>query len=172
MDTTYPVVSTNPIIQSRYNAMRDAGESHNMADMLAHRKGPSLVTDTSWWRGYHNGAQFENCPHIGTMRKNAAEHQGVSVNGKVYLGQLAEFPNDPRAWVCGRSDIKRICEERGWGCEGAVETTARRDSPPVADVPVADDIVADRAERLMEADPGLTAELATEQAYLGATGQL
>jgi hypothetical protein len=55
------------------------------------------------------------------MRYMAAEAAGVDTNGRRYISGLARFPNDPEAWVSDLSDVRRVCEQRGYGCEGAVD---------------------------------------------------
>jgi hypothetical protein len=88
-----------------------------------------------------------------------AKAAGVNPRGKVYKGGLADFPGDPRAWVESRGDCIRLAEERGITLEGGInykppETVAPTDW---SDKPyrVADDIIEDRWEDAVEADPGL-----------------
>ncbi len=92
--------------------------------MLASGKPPRAVTDDTFRanQGNANGGQFADDPHVGDFYKSVAAKAGVSTTGKTYLGGLAEYPGDPEAWVDSRGDVKRVCEKRGWGCEGAVTT--------------------------------------------------
>lgn len=123
----WPVVSTVQEIQAEYESMRSAGESHNISEMLAFHKGPTLETDTTFTRGYTTHPFGKRPPNPLAAKKYLAEAKkaGVNINGKRYLSGLARFPGDPQAWVTSKSDIKRLCESRGWGCDGAVKVKAR-----------------------------------------------
>jgi hypothetical protein len=122
----YPIISNDPVLQAEYEAMREAGESHNFAEMAALRAPPgSIGSDRAFLEGHCNGRQFEREPIVGDYYKREAAAAGVDITGKVYLSQLAERPGDPRAWVSGRDDVKRVCEERGWGCQGSVTVAAQ-----------------------------------------------
>lgn len=81
---------------------------------------PAVMTDSVFLEGHANGNQFENTPSLGDFYAREAKAQGVDTKGKVYLSGLASHPGDPRAWVSGRGDVRKVCEERGWHCEGAV----------------------------------------------------
>lgn len=90
--------------------------------------------------GTENGRQFEKTPHIGEYYRKVAESKGQNTKGKKYLSQLADYPGDPRAWVDGRGDIQRLCEEKGWGCTGTVKTK-RRDVEPSKGVDIAPELL-------------------------------
>ena len=87
-------------------------------------------TDAAFLEGHVNGNQFENEPIIGDAYKAEATAKGVDITGKVYLSQLATYPGDPEAWVSGRGDVQRVCEQRGWGCKGSVEVKAQELAAP------------------------------------------
>lgn len=168
----FPEVSDDDLVQARYIAHRLDGDTHMMADMLAHQKPPGSRTDREFLRGHCAGNQFEKTPWIGDIYKRRAEAAGVDITGKVYYGTLAEYPGDPRAWITGRGDAQRLCEERGWGCEGAVNVKMREPANPPAEVAVAEDIVRDHVDRRLEcmepgdrqrADVGEIAHEVTEQ---------
>lgn len=60
--------------------------------------------------------------------------QGGSTTGKVYLSSLAEYPGDPRAWVSGKDDVKRVCKERNLDIvEGSMlhKSDGRKDEKPI-----------------------------------------
>jgi hypothetical protein len=95
--------------------------------MLASQSPPMSNTDREFLEGQHR--QFEKQPRLGDELKRVAELHGQSTTGKIYLGQLARFPGDPEAWVDGRGDVKRICEQRGWSCDGAIQVAARGEAP-------------------------------------------
>ena len=128
--------------QERYDQMRAEGLSHNLAEMFALQCPPGMAgTDSAFLEGHCNGSQFDGQEHIGDMYRAEAAAAGVDVKGKVYLGSLAQYPGDPAAWVSGRGDVKRICEERGWGCRGAVNVKAAEPLETPKDIPIASDIV-------------------------------
>lgn len=134
----------------------EARSRRRLADMLASGRPPRGRTEDTFRANFDaaNGKQFEKTPAMGDYYRRVAESRGCSTTGKVYLSQLADFPGDPKAWVDSRGDVRRVCEARGHGCDGAV-TVARREVEPVQGPAVAEDIVrAEVAERLA-ADPAL-----------------
>jgi hypothetical protein len=148
----WPTISDDPVVQRHYEEMRMAGESHNLSEMLALRAPPMSNTDREFLQGHVNGNQFEGSEDIGDQYKREAEAAGVSTTGKVYLGGLAAFPGDPKAWVAGRGDFQKVVEERGWGCEGAVNVTAPQKAP-IPDIDVADDILDREVGEIVAAHP-------------------
>lgn len=158
----YPIISLSIEVQKAYLEMRDNGVDHKLAEMLALRSPPMSNTDREFWHGKCNGNQFEQTPWVGDAYRRQAEDCGVDPTGKVYISQLADYPGDPRAWVDGRGDVQRICEERGWGSTGSVNVKARNDLAPEPDVAIADDIMQDLVEDKMEASPGISAQEAKE----------
>lgn len=148
-------VSHRALIQARYVAHILDGDSHLMADMLAHAKPPQSKTDREFLRGHCNGSQFEDTPYIGDGYRQMALENGVNPKGKIYLGTLARFPGDPEAWVSGRGDVQKVCEMRGWGCEGSVNVKVREQLNPPKAPALAPDIVQGHVEnQLAMMDPG------------------
>lgn len=145
----YRDVSTDAPVQRAYENMRSSGESHNLSEMLALRTFPGVHgTDSTFMAGTHaQDTPYDN------WRYQAAKEAGVDTNGKRYLSGLARFPNDPSAWVSDSSDVKRICEERGWNCHGLVEVEAPKDIAPTPDVAIAPEIVQDHVEDCLSAYP-------------------
>lgn len=125
---TYETISDNPAIQAEYEAMRAAGESHKMAEMLALQAFPF------------------------GRDENRILMQGKE-SGKFYSSQLARYQGDPRAYVSSASDIRRIAQEDGLIVSGTVNVK-QPEKAPMKSVPIADDIV-DRAVKVEIAkDPG------------------
>jgi hypothetical protein len=68
-----------------------------------------------------------------------ANRAGINVSGKYYAGGLADGrgPADPRAWVSGADDIKRVAMERNLTVSGAVDhkgiPVERAKSKPLSD---------------------------------------
>jgi hypothetical protein len=164
MTEPMPTVSRNPEIQARYERMRHSGESHSMAEMLACRAFPALRgTDSVFLRGKPlGGGQFAGDGIVAKAYAEEAAKAGVSTAGRYYMGKLARFPGDPEAWVSGTGDVKRICEQRGWGCSGQVNVQQPRykDTPSPLGGPyrVADDIVDRHVEQRLAQDPGLASK--------------
>lgn len=135
------------------------GCSPALAEMLATRTFPGTRgTDRAFMQGRHlDGSQFEGLPPIvGRQYVAQAEAAGVNPTGKYYSGTLARFPGDPEAWVDSVGDIKRLCEQRGWGATGAVNiTTPEGDGPSDAPYRVADDIVDEHVGQVLEQRPEL-----------------
>lgn len=156
MPPSYPTVSSSPAIQAFYEQMRRRGESHMIADMLAHQQGPTLKTDTTFFSDNANGKQFANDPKRGERYRKVAERLGGSVKGKKYLSTLAEFPGDPRAWVDTVGDIRRVCEERGYNCEDlGIKAEVKEEPKPVR---LAPDLVDKHVKRYRKQDPKLAAK--------------
>lgn len=128
-----------------------AAAAQRLEAMFASRRAPQSRTDREFLRGHCNGSQFEQHPGLGDHYEKIALASGVDPKGKVYLGSIAEFPGDPRAWVDGRGDVQKVIEERGWQCSGAVNVKAREPLNPPEAVAVAPDIVASHVERELEA---------------------
>jgi hypothetical protein len=133
--------------------MREAGESHNISEMLATQDFPGTRTDREFNQGRCNGNQFEKTPGLGDYYKARAEAAGVNTTGKTYLSGLASFPGDPTAWVSDRHDVLRVCREKGFKCSGAVDYTPP-EAEPIPDVPIAEDIVEREVDAYMANDPG------------------
>jgi hypothetical protein len=132
----------------------EARAARRGAEMLAAGAPPLLRSDNTYLAiaDNANGKQFEGQPAVGDYYRKKAERAGVSTTGKTYLSALAAFPGDPRAWVSDRGDIKKVCEERGWGCDGAVKVKGRQfEHKPVG---LAEDIVKAEVEKALEKEPG------------------
>ncbi len=129
------------------------GCSEKLAEMLALGSPPMSNTDREFLQG-RGGCydQFGANPQIGAYYAKVAKAAGVDTTGKLYLSGLAAFPGDPKAWVTGRGDVKRVCEERGWGCSGAVNMPVRR----VAEVSgggLGEDIIEREVEARLQENP-------------------
>lgn len=111
-------------------------------------------TDSLFWAG----PGFKRKPDIvdKIIRKRAAR-LGISTEGKTYYSQLARktrYGFDPEAFVSNRGDIKRVCEERGYACDGAVTVKGREfEEPP--DCPLAPDLIEEAVDDMLAKDPGL-----------------
>lgn len=107
------------------------GCSPQGAEMLASHQAPSIETDSTFMAGQWNQfGENQNQMNCGRTLAKECRKRGGDPNGKVYLGQLADFPGDPSAWVESRADVKRVCKKKGLGCEGAVNVKAAGESRP------------------------------------------
>lgn len=143
------------------------GEPCKLCDMFAAQRPPQANTDREFLMGNTNGSQFEGGPKApkinglnaaerqGNHYKRVAEKHGQNVKGKKYLRQLAKFPGDPQAWVDGKGDVQRILAKRGWGAEGAVTVQEREPLNPPKEIILAEDIIRDKMQAMIQADPGL-----------------
>jgi hypothetical protein len=103
-------------------------------------KPPCIQSDTTFMAG-----RWES--H--TQHHAALERAGHTTQGKVYLSSLARFPGDPRALVDSRGDVRKICEQEGWNCEGSVNVKGKQ-LPPRESTDVAEDIVQEHVEAEIE----------------------
>jgi hypothetical protein len=151
------MISSDPIIQERYERMVANGVAPRLAETLAFRQAPASKSDREFFAGRRNGEEFtrgKKAEVYGEFLLREAKRHGFNPKGKTYISGLAEFAGDPKAWVDSTGDIVRQCEQRGLDCNGSITV----DSPvvaPKAKPRVADDVVNREAMRLKRLDPGL-----------------
>lgn len=112
-------------VEEFFVKLRSEGATERWAEMCALQKPPGVKgTDRSFMFGRMNNQQLDEMPvdhaqNIVTLAKRA----GINVSGKYYAGGLADGrgPADPKAWVSGADDIKRVAMERNLSVSGAVE---------------------------------------------------
>lgn len=93
-----------------YVQCRKNGCSVSLAKMLALQSPPRDVrTDRTFMAGLQ---PLAGDPKRLIRYRKRAERQGVDVNGAVYMRQLARYRGDPKAWVRGIDDIRRLATER------------------------------------------------------------
>lgn len=137
----YPVISPRADIQGFYEALRDKGQSHNMAEILAFRQPPRpSKTNDQFMAGRRHNDQFNGSP-LGEAYRQIAQAAGVNTHGKYYMPSLAASPGDPEAWVSDIDDAKRLVEKRNLNCEGLIEHKAVDFEQPDKPYEVAEDIV-------------------------------
>ena len=144
-----------------YVRLRREGNGHRFAEMIACQQGPGLKTDVAFFQGQPALAeQFGSAKqlkrYIDVARKN-----GYNPGSRdVYQPGLARFPGDPEAFVPptgGRGYVKRLCEKRGWACEGSVNVPYREplEDPQKQDKPLAEDLIRHRMKVEMKKNPML-----------------
>ena len=156
-----PIVSTEPWIQLHYEKCRLEGTSHKLAEMFAFAQPPMSNSEREFMEGRWN--QFEKTPHLGDAYAAESHSKGISTKGKIYLHSLASYPGDPKAWVSDKGDVARVCEERGWDCDGAVKVRSHALGPKKAGPAVADDIVAAEVPGVLASGQAKTVEEAKEK---------
>lgn len=154
------MVSQDLNVQAFYEVMRENGETHYLAEMLAFQQFPATRSNTDYMRGRLSGDQFGRTPQDQALGRNyrlRANAAGVSTVGKYYFHSVARFPGDPEAWHDSIDDVKRLCEKRGWGMRGytSVDRVDRDEDLVEQPYNPAPDIVAERMASRVAADPGL-----------------
>jgi putative FmdB family regulatory protein len=113
---------------------------------------PQVRTEATFQTGVKlGGAQFGDATR--DFYLNAARAGGVNPEGKKYDPRIAAFPGDPRAWVSNPDDVRRVLEERNWGCTGDM-TVKCEPVEPHKPVGLAPDIVEDLVEDRLAAQFG------------------
>lgn len=151
----WPTVSDDVLQQGFYEIMRERGESHAIAEMLALRQVPGGVSDREFMHGDCNGNQFAQFPTNGDLlAKKYKQLTGrLPPKGAKYMGSLARFRADPEAWVSSRGEVKKLCEKRGWGADGMVKVKEAQPIGEVKKVKLADSIVNRRMKEELAKDP-------------------
>ena len=146
---------------AQYAQMRLNGTAHSLAEMVALQQCAGIETDDTFFQGSKPlYDQFGSQKHLNTFLK-AAKRRGFtpSVNSTYFPG-LARFQGDPEAFVTraqGRSYIRKLCEKRGWACEGGVNVKHREPESDPLDLknckPLGEDIIRNRAMQMAEKNP-------------------
>lgn len=154
----YPIVSRDPARQARYVAMREAGESHNMAEILATGKCPGFTTDDMFIKGRFCSDRGKNGEdELRRIRK--AEAAGVSTTGKEYFSSLADYPDDPTAWAGSRDEVREIARRKGMTVHGMVEYQPPEVEPiPEQPYRVGEDLIRNELDARMSENPGADRE--------------
>jgi hypothetical protein len=147
-------------VEAFFIKLRSEGATERWAEMCALQKPPGVRgTDRSFMYGRMNNQQLDEMPrdhaqNIVTMAKRA----GINVSGKFYAGGLADGrgPADPRAWVSGSDDIKRVAIERNLSVSGAVEHKGVPMERPKSK-PLSDRLTKELMQRERKSHPGMKA---------------
>tara|TARA_Y100000593_G_scaffold73145_1_gene134348 strand:- start:15829 stop:16500 length:672 start_codon:yes stop_codon:yes gene_type:complete len=123
-DIPRDIANAGPYVRKRYRDMISNGVKPKMAEMLALQQAPMTKTDREFLSGAKRlGDVFG--PMELQMLKDKAKQQGVTLTGtEHYCSALANEPLDPLACVPatgGRGHVKKVCEQRGWECQGDVK---------------------------------------------------
>jgi hypothetical protein len=158
--TTYNGRNIETLSEAERASMR-ARDAARLHDMLASKKAPAVHTDATFFAKVREAGPLNDRPGVAEEYQRVAAAGGVNTVGKTYLPAIAAFPGDPEAWVSDRHDIARVCEERGWGCEGVVTVKPQPNEVPTTPG-LAPDIVAGLVADRLQSAPGEAAEAARE----------
>jgi len=148
---------------ANYAQMRMNGSEHKFAEMISLQKSPGLQTDAIFFSGHRTlYDQFGSQKHLDRFVNTSKAH-GFTPNAHAkYFPELARFQGDPEAYVTrsqGRSYIRKLCEQRGWECQGDVKVAKREpESDPLARENcklLGEDIIRDRAMEMAKTDPSV-----------------
>lgn len=138
-----------------YLEQREAGVTHSLAAMTAMQSAPRCMTDREFLQGMGTlNDQFDGDEKYLKRVVASARSQGYNPSANdVYMANLAKFPGDKDAFVKGRGDIQRVCEERGLPSDGVVKLAGREQEPKK--VKLAPDIVDRMVREKVRRDPSL-----------------
>jgi hypothetical protein len=146
-----------------YLRLRDQGQTHRFAEMIACQRGPCLNTDDMFFQGSKPIADQFGDERTMNFYLNEAKKQGFTPDkNAVYFPMLARKPGDKEAWVTraqGRTHIKNIIASRGGHMNNKMECTWRQPESDPLDVKncvaLGEDIIRDRAKKMIKANPEL-----------------
>ena len=152
-----------------YTRLRRQGQSHKFAELVAIQRPPRCMTDDVFFAGMPKLADQMTPSQLQFYVARARSMGYNPGTNDVYHSGLARFPGDPEAFVSkamGRGYIKKLCEQRGWACEGAVNVAARQPEKdalaPENCVPLAEDLVRHKACEMVKANPDLRTKSKSE----------
>lgn len=153
--SAWPVVSNDPDVQAFYEAMRERGESHMIAELCALRKPTGAMnTERAFLEDSHVHQGLDDTPDWMRNKLLAeAKAAGVNTQGKVYKGRLGDH-TDPLAWVATADDVKEACKIKNLTCTGVVNHQAVGDDKPPERVLLSERIVRREVRKLIKAEPG------------------
>ncbi|MFA7177157.1 MAG: hypothetical protein WC114_07915 [Smithellaceae bacterium] len=122
----YPTISDNPAVQQDYERMRERGQSHNIAEMLALKRTPTLRTDATLLAAV-NGAKEDFSFEQDNLHSKAVVKTAkrLGVHPKQYQPTLADYAGDPKAFIPNdnaRGHLKRVAQHHKDRCARAVDT--------------------------------------------------
>lgn len=156
------IATASPAAQQRYRDNIAQGMTPNLAEMLALRKAPRVMTDAVFFEGRGTlDKQFGEKDELRQLDEliAAAKSHGYTPNpNDVYEDGLADFFGDPKAFVSpsgGMTHVRRVLEEKGVGCQGAFSLKSRPLDNEPEHCRLAPDLVAEQVEQMMQLDPEL-----------------
>ncbi len=159
----FVTVSTNPAIQLAYEQMRIQGQSHAIADLLAHRQFCGVHgTEQDITRGWGNDPVPGVADVVKKRTLELARQAGIDTGGKTYISTIADHrgPMDPAAWANGHihDHVKAVCKARNLTCTAkAARHTGYIE--PAKEIPLAEDIIQRRMVEAATENPRQTKNL-------------
>jgi hypothetical protein len=153
----YPQISyADQRRQAHYLRCLLNGCSFELARMLAEKRFPGIKTGAALMKGVAVDDGLGEGAVADRLRA-MADRAGVDRSGKRWVGGLAAYPGDPRAWVSDEHDVRVLARERGYAVDGAIHVDGPPpdQGPPPPPVPVAPDIVAEEIMHRAAEDPDL-----------------
>lgn len=161
----YDIQRASLEVREHYIRMINAGQSPMFAEMCALQQPPGTQgTDRAFMQGRLDGNWMDGLPpRMAKKMAREAKAAGINVNGKYYLGGLADKRGhmDPSAWVDSVSDIKRVAKARNLNVSGIVSVEGHEVEPVRA--ALNPKIVNKLAKQAMASDPKLTRQEAVRQ---------
>lgn len=146
---------------AQYVFMRRSGETERWSATIALQQTARIMTDSVFFSGMPGwGDEAPNDRERANLVR-LAKSQGYTPSAHdVYMPSLAARRGDPKAWIRpshGRSYIRQLCKERGWGCDGAVALEAKpTEGDYLEKAPrLAEDIVQRNVREMIKKDPSL-----------------
>lgn len=162
-DDDLPLVSSDERIQFHYERLRTQGESHAIADLLAHRQFCGVHgTEQSITHGWGN----DPVPGVADVVKRRtlalARQAGIATGGKTYISTIADHrgPMDPAAWANGpvHDHVRAVCKARNLTCHAKAARHIGH-VEPAKEVPLAEDIIERRMVEAATENPRRTKNL-------------
>ena len=153
----WPVVYENPLLQQRYEELRAAGNDDRFAQMLTEQRAPGLKgTERAFSQGRNGGQDLDSWPSFIRDRLVAdAKARGISLQNKMYISGLAEYPCDSRALVSSADDVLARCKANNKHVAGAVNHQAADVPCPPPSKLLAEDLVQESIGHLVKENPDL-----------------
>lgn len=145
--------------QAIYTEAINNGCSQKLAEVLASRRMPYFATDDTFIERRRHFSEMYGEDYARRVKKALAK-RGVKMTAHDdYEPSLARFVGDPEAVISrtqGRGHVKRVCEKRGWSCDGGGVSVASREleRDPMETAPkLSEDLIRDNIQRTSAEDP-------------------
>lgn len=152
-DEIGPEILEDEVALARYLMMREGGVEPVWAKMNACRKA-SGASGTDRAFDEHARHRMANMPKWQEKAYLEQAHAaGINTHGKFHMSGLGP-PSDPKAWVSDTHDVRKVCMERNYSCDGHVKVKGE-EVPPPPHPGLAPDLVDEMVQAECQDDPGL-----------------
>ena len=145
---------------AQYVISRRKGNGHKLAVSFAMQRACTAPTNDTFWGGRKAFWQTHGEVYANDVRRKLAT-RGVNLGpNDEYMPELARFRGDTEAVVSfdgGRDHIRKVCQQRGWACDGAVTVKGRGPDvdPHVPTRPVHENLMPELAGNMVKKNPDL-----------------